>query len=71
MFSLAPSSFLDMPGGSHECADRHVAGNHVAYSFFIDVQGSNYSKTHAHNNAYGSVMVVSPARNRVAPRTQN
>jgi len=71
MFSLAPSSFLDMPGGSHEPADRHVAGNHVAYGFGIDVQGPNYSKAHAHHNTCGSVVVINPTRNRVAPCRQN
>ena len=60
-----------MPGGSHERADRHVAGNHVAYSFCIDVQGPDYSKAHAHHNTRGSVVVINPTRNRVAPCTQN
>jgi hypothetical protein len=60
-----------MPGGSHERADRHVAGNHVAYSICIDVQGPNYSKAHAHHNTRGSVVVINPTRNRVAPCTQN
>ena len=60
-----------MPGGSHERADRHVAGHHVAYSFWIDVQGPNNSKAHAHHNTRGSVVVINPARNRFAPRTQN